>query len=153
VLVAGLLLGVVLPAPAGASCQAPTITVATNRATGTPASWPGTSPSATPVLVAAGELVTVSGEYFFSDCFDTISCTGGCSACTGGGTAPAMLDLRLVLVSGTTATELGRQDATADRGEVRWDVDLPTSLAPGAATLEVRRDGAAVVSVPLLVSS
>jgi hypothetical protein len=149
VLTACLLTGVAAPLPARASCAGPTLSV------GPPGSTPAASSyddgAAPPISVRPGQQLAVGGQFYLAECNDTYSCAGGCAGCSGGELSPPMRSVSLVLVTGTTETELGQQDASEIVGAVRWDVTVPTGLPPGPARLETRWDTGTLVGVPLVV--
>ncbi|WP_121253659.1 hypothetical protein [Nocardioides ferulae] len=116
--------------PAAASCAAPSLEV------------PGAA--RTPVVLHAGERVTVTGRGFVEGCDDTgggsvLGCSGG----DEGETEEPMSDVELVLLHGRptpTQVSLAVADAgTADDGrlgQVTWTFTVPADQPLGPAVLK-----------------
>lgn len=140
-LVAAGLVGLWAPDRAAASCVGPQVAVAVGA--GTPSV---VSESAAPVEVRPGDRLRVTGEWFHTGCEDT---QPGCSGPPASDREAPMQDVRLSLEQGTWTRQLGVVSAgsRAQRYAVSYDVTVPATVAPGAATLRV-----GPVGVPLVVA-
>jgi hypothetical protein len=142
VLVTCLVTGLFVPAAARAGCVAPMIRVGPAGTSPSP-SVAGVSTAAPATVLALGDRIVVTGQYF-SSCEDVVSCAGGCSGCTAP-TPDAFQGVELVLAFDGTFTSLGTADASNEEGGdqrpgvIMWDVEIPQSLrGSGPATLEAR---------------
>jgi len=150
VLAAAAGLGLFAPAPAGASCVGPQITVpgAPSPST-TVVPLGGTDSTTVPVRLRAGSTVTVSGRYFANGCDDTgggpAGPLPGCSAAGPPPAAPAQ-DVGLDLEVGGRVVRLGTADA--DQGyAVRWTVTLPPEVGAGSTGSLTTSSGEARLAV------
>lgn len=137
------LVGLWAPDRAAASCAAPQVWVGV-----------GTVPpalvteSALALVVRPGDRLVVRGELFHTGCEDTSGTGPGCSGPPATDRERPMVDVALSLQQGASAWPLGSA-AAGPRSEhypVAFDVVVPDSVSPGAATLRVGS-----VDVPLAV--
>lgn len=94
---------------AAASCVAPLVVLSTDQ-------------------VAAGDPLTVTGEWWTDGCNDT-----GQSA----GVQAGAIDVPVVFVQSGREVELTTVDGTGQRFEVRADVTVPADAVPGQAAIAV----------------
>lgn len=137
------LVGLWVPDRAAASCAGPQVWVAVGGATPTLV-----TESAPALVVRRGDRLVVRGELFHTGCEDTSSTGPGCSGPPPSDRERPMADVALTLQQGASAWPLGSTAAgpRAERYPVAFDVVVPDSVAPGAATLRVGS-----VDVPLAV--
>lgn len=137
------LVGLWVPDSAAASCAAPQVWVGVGAATPTPVTQ-----SALALVVRRGDRLVVRGELFHTGCEDTSSTGPGCSGPPASDRERPIADVPLSLQQGASAWPLGSAAAgpRAEHYPVAFDVVVPDSVAPGAATLRVGS-----VDVPLAV--
>lgn len=137
------LVGLWAPDRAAASCAAPQVWVGVGTVPPTPVAQ-----SDQALVVRRGDRLVVRGELFHTGCEDTSSTGPGCSGGPPSDRERPMVDVALSLQQGASAWPLG-STAAGPRSEhypVAFDVVVPASVAPGAATLRVGS-----VDVPLAV--
>jgi hypothetical protein len=129
-------LGLVLPAPAPASCVGPQLTVVgdVDDAPDAGAIAPITPVSPAPIL--RGQHIVVEGLLFHDGCADSIE-MGGCSAPRATDPESPARDVDLVLVRGDRSWTLGRADAgdAATQYAIHWQVVVPADVPTGPAHL------------------
>ena len=103
--------------PSGADCAAPAVTV--------------------PRTADLGETIFVQGEYWTSECNDTITCSVGCGgeSCEGGEPATPADGLRIAIKPADgpegSAVQLADGIVADDELRIEQHVVMPTSLEPG----------------------
>jgi hypothetical protein len=128
-------LGLVLPAPAPASCVGPQLVVGdmddAPRASAIAPTTPGP-----PAQILPGQRLVVEGLLFHDGCADSID-MGGCSGPRATDPESPARDVDLVLVRGDRSWTLGRADAgdAATQYAVRWEVVVPADVPTGPAHL------------------
>lgn len=97
------------------------------------------------VLTHGGEQ-TVTGQYFFNGCEDSVGCddSPGCSSCEPSDPQSPRTDVGLRIAQHGRTWSLGTVDADADY-RTSWSFELPPDVTPGRATL--LPDGAQPVEV------
>jgi hypothetical protein len=153
VLVTCLVTGLFVPV-ARASCAGPTLGISVADAPVTGATWSGETQL--PVLVTAGDRISVEGSYFVDGCADSFACTASCGgqSCSANETPRPLRRIELTLVTGDVRTSLGTKDADSD-GRVVWDTVIPVDVTAGPASLEAEPASTVepVSTLPLLVGA
>jgi hypothetical protein len=92
---------------------------------------------------AAGDSLRVNGEYFLSECGDTIE--NGVASTDKGMEEP----ITLYLVQGDTRTKLGQAQADAETGNFAVELTIPRDTQAGPARIEtdVKVSGSAGITV------
>ena len=146
-------LGLFAPAPAPASCAGPSISVDGAQVTGS-APVPSPDEGSVPMVrLAPGASFTVTGQYFFSGCDDTGSCTSygpGCSRCDAPEPPQPLRDVALTLTWSGREFPLGTADADPTTLATTWTVTLPPDVTPGEGPGLLRAGSARPVGVEIV---